>query len=178
VEAGSKAELPATTYHLAEQYHVGQPLALHTMRPGWKRFWLVFANILLGAAICAVLGLLANVAFFLFQEIEGQDPDELLMLVSVTLILLGCAACMVYRGLIVRNAPVSLLVCTEGMLKIRPKEVDVTRWDEVRGTLHELRLEGRMIYRLDRINRKPIRFGEVFENMEDLVNVVRQQLQR
>jgi hypothetical protein len=215
LEPGQRAELSMTTYHLAEQYRVGSPIALYNMQPWWIRFCQVIRRILLGTVMCAVLFVLVVVALFFYQYLivfGGQMPDLqdrlLLSLPGFINGLLGCGACMITRDIIAQMVPASFLVCTEGLLKILPKQVDVTCWDEVRGTLQEIDLPSgiyiyvvtriyvyvvirwneerglpqepglgkRKSYKLYRKKRKPLVFGEVFEDMESLTNLIRQQL--
>jgi hypothetical protein len=64
------------------------------------------------------------------------------------------------------------------VLEIRPKGVDVTRWNEVKGTLRGSEVEGRKRYKLSRVNRKPLVFGEAFEDLEGLADLVKQQIAR
>ena len=183
LEPGERAELSMTTYQLAEQYRVGSPIALYNMQLWWVRCCQVIQRILLGTVICAVLFVLVALALFFYQYLivfGGHIPDlqeRLLLSLPGTINgLLGCVGCMIARDIIAKRVPASFLVCTEGLLKILPKQVDVTRWDEVRGTLHGPGLAKRKSYKLYRKNRKPLVFGEVFEDMESLTNLIRQQL--
>jgi hypothetical protein len=183
LEPGQRAELSMATYQLAEQYRVGSPIALYNMQLRWVRFWQVFRRILLGMVICAVLYVLVVVALFFYQYLivfGGHIPDlqERLIwsLPGIVSTLITFFWCMMIRNTIVQMIPASFLVCTEGLLEIRPKQVDVTRWDEVRGTLHGPGLAKRKSYKLYRINRKPLVFGEAFEDIESLADLIRQQL--
>jgi len=185
LEPRQKAELPMTTYQLAEQYRVGLPIALYNMQTWWIRFCQVIRRVLLGIVICAVLFLLVVVALFLYQYLivfDGQVPDlqeRLLLSLPGTIIgLFGCVECMMVRYMLAQRVPASLLVCTDGLLEIRPKEVNVTRWDEVKGTLQGPGLAKRKSYKLHRSKRKPLLFGENFEDVEGLADLVRQQIQK
>jgi hypothetical protein len=186
LEPGERAELSVTTYQLAEQYRVGSPIALYNMQLRWVRFWQVFRRILLGMVICEVLFFVVVVALFFYQYLivfGGQIPDlqERLLLSFPGFFngLLSGVFCMISRDIIAKGVPASFLVCTEGLLEIHPKQVDVTRWDEVRevrGPLPEPGLGKRKSYKLYRINRKPLVFGEAFEDIESLADLIRQQL--
>ncbi|MBA2677071.1 MAG: hypothetical protein H0U76_01525 [Ktedonobacteraceae bacterium] len=183
MEPGPKAELPSTAYHLAERYRVGQPLALYTMHPWWVRFCAVCRQILLGVVICAVLFVLVVVALFLFQYLIGvfDQGDELQSrltfgLPGIIIGLMGCVEAMVMRSMIGQKVPISLLLCTEGLLAIHPKKVEVTHWNEVRGDLQGPGFGKKKRYTLQRLNRKPLLLNEAFEDLEGLVDLVRQLL--
>ncbi len=168
-----------------ELYQVGQLLALYNMQPWWIRFCRVIRRVLLGIVIFVVFFLLVIVALFLYQYLivfDGQVPDlqERLILSLPGFIsdLLSCVGCMIVRNMFAQRVPASLLVCTEGLLEVRPKQIDVTRWDEIRGTLQGPGLAKRKSYKLHRIKRKPLLFGENFEDVEGLASLVRQQIQK
>jgi hypothetical protein len=48
----------------------------------------------------------------------------------------------------------------------------------VKGTLRGSEVEGRKRYKLSRVNRKPLVFGEAFEDLEGLADLVKQQIAR
>ncbi len=184
LEPEQRAKFSSLTYQLAEQYHVGLPLALYNMQPQWIRIFQVLRRVLLGVVIGTVLFLLIVVVLFSYQYLvvfAGQIPDLharlLLSLPGTVNGLLGCIACMIFRNIIAQQVPASFLVCTEGALKIYPKQVDVTRWDEVKEPLQGPGLGKKKRYDLYRINRKPLFFGENFEDVEGLANLVRQQIE-
>lgn len=171
-----------TTYQLAEQYHAGSPIALYNMQPWWIHFYQVIRRILLGTVICAMLFIIVMVALFFYQYLVvfgSQIPDLqerlILSLPGIVIGLLGCGACLIFRNIIAQKVPASFLVCTDGLLEIHPKQVDVTRWDEMRGPLQELGLGKRKSYKLYRKNREPLVFGETFEGIESLVDLIKQQ---
>lgn len=185
MEPRQRVRLSIATYHLAEQYHLGLPSALYNMQPWWIRFYQIIGRVLLGTVICAVLFLVVVVALSFYQYLVvfgGQVPDlqeRLILSLPGTFIgVFGCIGCMVIRSMIAQRVPVSLLVCTEGLLEIRPQQVDVTRWEEVRGFLQGPKLGKKKRYQLNRINRKPLLFGETFESIEELANLVRQYTQK
>lgn len=142
MELGHNAELSMTTCQLAEQYQVGQPLGFYHMHPWWIRSCRIIMHVLLSVAIIVLLFVLILLAIFFYQYLtlpEDQLVDLrwrlLFALPGLTIGLVGCAAFLMLRQIFAQRIPTSLLVCTEGILEIRPKTVDVTRWDEVKGTL-------------------------------------------
>ncbi len=185
MEPGQRAELPMTTYYLAEHYRVGQPLALYSMHPWWVRFCFVCRQVLLGAVICAVLFVLVVVALSLSQyltegRVQGEDLQWRFILALPGFIggLIGGVEAMLLRYIIGQKVPTSLLLCTEGLLAIHPKEVDVTHWNEVRGGLQGPGFGKKKRYTLERLNRKPLLFGEAFEDLEGLADLIRQYTQK
>ena len=182
MESIQRAEFPVTTYQLAEQYQVGQPLALHNMHSWWVRILRAFSHVLLGAVICMIFFMLILFAILLSQVIEGQIANlPLRLMVGLPGIITGliaCIGCLIMRNIIARRIPTSFLVYTGGLLEIRPKEVDVTHWDEVIEILQVSRLGEKKRYTFSRINRKPLFFGEAFEDIEGLANLVRQQIKK
>lgn len=198
MEAEPGAELPLITYQLAEQYQLGQPLALFTMPPRWVHSF----QIIKCALLCLVIGLALYVlvfdALFLSQylilfshppsnvaeqiRLQEQVADLswrfMLSLPGMIIAMIGCIAFILVRSMLVRELPASLLVCSEGLLEIRPGETGVTRWNEVRGTLQETPLRKSKKYKLDRINRKSLTFGESFEDVERLAGLIRQHIQK
>lgn len=181
MEPRQRKELSVTSYHLAEQYRIGLPIAFYDMRPEWIRFFQVIRCVLLSAIIGAVLFFLAIITLFFYQylvvfnhQIPGLEEKLILSFPGTIIGLIGCIECIVVRSMLIRRVPASILVCTEGLLEILPKEVDVTRWDEIQGPLQEPGLEKRKHYKLYRKNRKPLFFGDSFEDVEDLAGLVRQ----
>ncbi len=198
MEAERRTELPFATDQLVEQFQLGQPLALYNMHLQWIRFCQVIKQVLLGIIICMILFTLVLMTIFLYQYLTlltqhpANLPDRIVLadqfadlrwrfIISTPALitsLLGCVGCMIGRYMIAQNIPVTLLVCTEGLLEMRPKEVAITHWNEIRGMLKESGSGKRKSYQLARINRKPILFSEVFEDLEGLVNLVRQQINK
>lgn len=181
LEAGHRADLLMRIYQLAEQYHVGSPLELYNMQPTWIHFCQMLRRVLLGAAICMMLFIVVVIALFLYQYFivyRGQMPDlqerVILGLPGIIIGLLGSSICLMIRAIIVQIIPASLLICTEGLLEIRPNQIRVTFWNEVNGSLQECRSGTRRSYKLYRINRKPLLFGENFENIEELASLIKQ----
>jgi len=178
-----RIELPLAMYQLSEQYHAGSPIALYNMQPQWVHLYQTIRRVLLGIVICAIVFMLVGIALFFYQYLivfAGKIPDLeerlILSLPGIIIGLFGCGACITIREIITQKIPTSLLVCTEGLLEIHPKQVDVTRWDEVSEPLQEIGLGKRRNYKLYRKDRKPLFLGETFENLESLINLVRQQI--
>lgn len=84
---------------------------------------------------------------------------------------------MIFRNIIAQQVPASFLVCTEGLLKMDPKQVDVTHWDEIKEPLQGTGVGKSKRYQINRINRKPLVFGDNFEGAEGLADLIRQQIQ-
>lgn len=184
MEAKQRTELSTIPSQLAEQHRVGSPIALYQMQPWWIHFYQVVRRVLLGTVLCAVLFLLVVVALFFYQYLivfGGHIPDlqeRLMLSLPGTVIgLLGCGACLLIRDLIAQKVPASFLVCTEGLLEIHPKQVDVTRWNEIRGPLQESGSGTKKSYKLHRKSHKPLLFGETFEDAESLADLIRQRIQ-
>lgn len=182
MEPGQRSEFSPTTCQLAEQYRMGKPIALYNMQLRWIRFYQMLRRVLLGTVVGAILFLVVVIALFFSEYLivfAGHVPDlqeRLLLSLPGTIIgLLGCGECLVMREMIARRVPAAFLVCTEGLLEIRPGQVDVTRWDEIRGPLQESRAGKRKRYKLSRTNRKPLLFGETFEDTKGLADLIRQQ---
>lgn len=184
LESEQRATASSLTYQLAEQYHMGLPIELYHMQPQWIRFCRVIQSVVLGAVICVALFLLIIIIFFFYQYLivyAGHIPDLqtrlTLGLPGVISGSIGGIGCLLIRNTITQRVPASLLICTEGLLEIYPKRVVVTRWNEVNGLSRGLKSGKRKVYQLSRIKRKPLIFGEAFENVEDLVNLISQQTQ-
>ncbi len=182
MESGQRVKFPLAMEQLAEQYRVGQPLALYNMHPRWLHFWKVFRHGLLGMVIFVAIVLLVSQTIFLHQLFTGQIPylqtRLILDLTGTSIGLMGCVTWLSMRHMIAQSLPTSILVCTEGLLEIRPKGVEVTRWDEVKWLHQETRLGKKKHYTLYRIKRKPFSFGEIFEDVEGLADLVSQYTQK
>lgn len=184
MEARHRADLLLRSYQLAEQYHVGSPLELYHMQPRWIHFCQMLRRVCLGAALCMMLLIVVVLGLFLYQYViiyRGQMPDLqerfLLGFPGIMMGGLGSGIGLVMREVIARRVPTSLLICTEGFLEIRPNQISVTFWNEVKGSLQEYRSGTRRSYKLYRINRKPLLFGENFENLEELASLIKQRIE-
>lgn len=173
-------DLPFTTYRLAEQYQIGQLLALYRMHPWWVRFCRIITHILLILAIGVVLFLLMLLALFLFFILHNQTLDwrgkTFLALPGLICGFMGVVGSLIARNMITRKIPATLLVCTEGLLMLYPKTIDVTYWSEVRGILQGSEPGESKKYKLNRLRRKPLLIGKAFENTDGLADLIRQQM--
>jgi len=184
LESGQRAQFSTQTHQLAEQYHMGSPIGLYNMQPRWIRIYQMLQRVLLGVVICTALFLLTIAIFFFYQYLlafANQIPDisEKLMLSLPGIVtgLIGCIGCIIMRNIIAQRVPASFLVCTEGLLEMYPGQIVVTRWAEVEELLQGFRSK-KKVYQLIRKNRKPLFFTEVFENLEDLADLVNQHIKR
>jgi hypothetical protein len=178
MESRQEVEHPRIMDQLAEQHQVGQPLALYNIHPQWKRTINLINRFSLIITVCAVLFVLVVFSIFFYQVIENQIVDvqgRLLMSLPGTIVgLLGCGQLMFARYMITQWLPISCLVCTEGLLVISRKKVEVTHWNEVRGFLEVPGSGKRKSYRLYRINRKLLTFSNIYEDTDGLADLVRQ----
>ena len=111
----------------------------------------------------------------ILPEIQDMSDLQIRGLMAFGGLIPNLLLCVGIRSIISQNLPLSLLVCTKGILAIRPKEVDVTYWTEVNGDLDRLELGKRTRYSLFRFNRKPIRFyDDAFEHVEKLIDLIEQ----
>jgi hypothetical protein len=167
-------------YQLAEQHGVGLPLALYNIKPQWTRFLNFINRFLLICVLCAVLFVLTVFSIFLNQVMERQIVDvqwRLTISFPGTIVgLFGCGYCMFIRYMITQRFPRSVLVCTEGLLVISLKKVEVTHWDEVRRLLEVPEFGKRKSYMLSRINRDSLTFNNIYEDVDGLIDLIRQHI--
>jgi hypothetical protein len=168
---------------LAEQYHMGSPIELYPMKSWVIHFYQVVRRMLLGTVICALLFLMGIVALFFYQYLMvfgGHIPDLgdrlLFGLPGITIGLLGCGTCLLASKVIAQKIPTSLLVCTEGLLELSPKQVHVTHWSEIKKPLLEYKKGKRKVYTIYRSPRNPLIFSEAFEDAEGLADLIRQRM--
>lgn len=181
MELRQEIEFPRRMYQLAEQHNVGQPLALYNIRPMWKRYLNLINYFLLTLVICGVLFVLIGFAIFFYQFIEHQivniEWDLQMTLFGAFMGLFGCVFVMFIRYMLTQRVPISCLVCTEGLLTISQKKVEeITQWNEVRGLLKVPGFGKRKSYMLSRINRDSITFSNIYEDMDGLIDHVRQHI--
>ncbi|MBA2681765.1 MAG: hypothetical protein H0U76_25640 [Ktedonobacteraceae bacterium] len=187
-------ELPPETYQWGEDYELGCPLAVYNTRERVLRRYKMLNRLMLGTAIGVFLiGLMAVLVYaYQLQLLKSQHPltihDALLLqtqtfhiqdaliesLIPLFLGFLYAVGALVQMRIVARGLPASLLVYTGGLLEVCPKKVDVTRWEDVTGLLRVPGMKKRKSYRLSRRHRKALIFGEALEDVEGLVNQIRQ----
>lgn len=194
VQSGQPPVISTEAFQLAEEYQVGQPLACHTTRLQVLRTYKWYSRIMLigamGLFLIGLIILLVTLSHLLllnsqhpidFSEALKRDTqisylrNQLIEdLIPVLLGFIYGVGAIVQIRLIAHGFPASVFVCTEGFLLVRPQKVDVTRWNEVTDFQ---RVPGtrKKKYRLNRINRKPLFFGEALEDVEGLAGLIRQQ---
>jgi len=164
-------------YRMGADFQVGLPLAFYTVRPQVIRRYQRWNLVMLIGAICLFLAGLLAVLYqaMLLEKQVTHTPNALIeSLLPLTLGFIQGLGAIAQMRLVARMLPVSVLVCTEGLLLIRPKKVDVTRWEEVTALCSMQETARGKKYMLSRINRKSLVFGEALEDVEGLVNQIRQ----
>ncbi|GCE23130.1 hypothetical protein KDK_69300 [Dictyobacter kobayashii] len=64
MESRQEVEFPRSMYQLAEQHHVGHPLALYNLSIQWKRYLNLINYFSLIAMSCAILFILVVTSIF------------------------------------------------------------------------------------------------------------------
>lgn len=197
-QASQSEHTPAISieaYQLVEEYQVGLPLALYNMRPKALRIYKWYSRIMLvggfGLLLEGVIG--ALVTLYQLLPLSSQHPtgpygalelDEQIShlqnqliedLIPLMLGFMYSVGAIVQKRIIARGLPVYVLVCTEGLLRVDPKKVDVTRWEEVTG-FYKMPGTRKKSYRLMRLGRKTLSFGEALEDVEGLADLIRRQI--
>lgn len=190
MELKQTEELPVSMYRMAEQYQIGKPVALYNMRPLALRLYRILDRFMWGSFFFVVLFLLVLFGLFFYQYLPLllQNPtsiaertlleDQVLemrlrVLLALPGVFIGCMSWVMFviqRRMITQAYPMSFLVGMEGMLRICPKEIDVTRWDEVT-YLVKMSKES---YLLGRVKRKSLEFGNALEDVDGLADLVGQ----
>lgn len=186
--------IPIEAYQLVESYQLGLPLALHNTRPQMLRRYIIPNRVMLCVGIFTFLVGLAFVLIDVYQlqvlnsqhpvnpynaitieeqisQIQNHLVEALLPLVLGFIYGMGA---LIQMRIVAHSLPAYILVCTHGLLKVQPKKVDVTRWEEVTGFL---KMPGRAEkYMLARKKRKSIIFANGLEDVEGLANLIKQYL--
>lgn len=190
-QSGSLPVISYETYQLAEKYQVGSPLGFYNMRPQVLCWYKWSGRIMLIVSLCVFfIGLIAFlITFSQLQLLSSKSPvgsygasEQGLsishlhnqLVIDLTPLLLGliCSVGAIIQMLMIANKlPASVLVCTKGLLRINPKKVDVTFWDEVTG-LYRLA----QTYQFIRINREPLSLGNALQDVDGLVVLIKQHI--
>lgn len=184
--------LPVAMYQLAEQHQAGQPLALYNTHVFMLRLIRLYKIICYIAITACIFAFVAEFITLLLsvtqlQILHSHDPLEeqriylqnivINNLFPLVLSLIVGIGIVVNIRMVARYFPTSILACTEGLLMICPKEVEVTRWDEITSILSIPGITRRKSYMLSRINRKPLTLGTALEDVEGLIDLIKQHIE-
>lgn len=199
MDAEHQTTLPSRMDHLAELYQMGQPLAVFNTQPRLQRYYRLEKQLLLGFVILTAFCMLLVLFLYAYQYIVlvVQKPTDaadmsayeqqfstwqsnffISMLISFPSGLMGCASMLWRRHIVAWEVPVSFLLCTSGIVEIRPKGISLTRWEEVKSSLLEFRDLRTKEYRFLRIHRKPFTFGSALEDAEGMAVLIKQYIKK
>jgi hypothetical protein len=172
--------IPSEAYELARTYRIGQPLAIYRLPLPWLRFCLKVPPILLiVASSLFVLRLALEISgIFQLRALHGEEQIFSLqtnLMVGLFAIFLSLAVIVLLTIVIrvlPRVIPKYMLACSGGLLYVCPKNIDVTRWEEVTGFFSTSKRH----YRLLRSGKKPLSFGYPVERCDELADLIRQHI--
>ncbi|GCE23569.1 hypothetical protein [Dictyobacter kobayashii] len=175
-------ELPEEAYRFAEDAQVGFPLHLYKMRPLALS---MYKWILIMSIAGAILGIAVGfIGLFIFLYRWFIPPWESFVYYASTSIFLPWFIGLLFSGYAIAlkslyksGLPISVLVCSKGLLVIRPKGVEVTRWNEVNYVVKFSGGRSRQII-LGRSNRKSLTLGSALEDLDGLQAQIEQHIKQ
>ncbi|GCE23167.1 hypothetical protein [Dictyobacter kobayashii] len=180
MEPRQEVEFPRSMYQLAEQHHVGQPLALYNLNLQWKRYLSLINYFSLIAMSCAILFILVVASIFFYQVIKHQILDVqfglIMILFGTFMCFVGCAFLIYIRHIYKYWSPQYVLICAEGFLVVSPKKVTVVYWNEVRGLVKVPGIGKRKNYMLYRIHQNSLTLSNIYEEFDGLIDLIKQHI--
>ncbi|GCE25308.1 hypothetical protein KDA_07920 [Dictyobacter alpinus] len=176
------SELSEEAYRFAEDAQVGSPLRLYKMR---SLALSMYKWILITSIVGAILGIAVGfIGLFIFlyrwfippwESFDYYAPMGIFLPWLIGLMCSGYAIAL--KGMYKRGLPMSVLVCSKGLLVIRPRGVEVTWWNEVNYIVNFSDGNRRKII-LGRSNRKSLSLGSALEDLDGLQAQIEQHIEK
>lgn len=174
-------QIPEEAYSLAQDYQLGQPLAIYRLPLYWLNILSKVPIILLVVVIgLFILDLVLEILGVLQLQVETNEEQltaiQNKLIVGFFTIFFALAVIALFLTAIqtLRHIfPKYVLICSHGLICVGLREIDVTRWEEVDGLFRTSKRH----YRLLRSERNPLSFGYPLEQVEELAHLIRQYIQ-
>ncbi|WP_162005410.1 hypothetical protein [Dictyobacter vulcani] len=175
------SEIPEEAYRFAEDAQVGFPLRLYKMQ---QRALSMYQWMLIMSIAGAILGIAVGfIGLFIFLY-RFIPPWESFVYYAPTGIFLPWFTGLAFSGYAIalkwlykRGLPISVLVCSKGLLVIRPKGVEITQWNEVNYVVKFSDGYSRKII-LGRSHRKSLTLGSALEDLDGLQVQIEQHIKK